>query len=265
MALSSRLAAKEQRVAAMEAEKAAMQRELQAVTKEIQLQEDRLREQLRRAEGRHGALPAELLDLQRQLEALVAQPLPSLPASRAGSRLSSRPASAAAAAALPAPAPKAAAAQANSGAPTSPRIAAGRGGGGGSVAGASSCASARGGAAAMVDERPGSAEVRGAGQDGQRWRPMAAASAAAVGTDVPCSLFSPACSQAAPRAKKQVASSAHREQLLQEMARAEMEREAQRAAALAECSSDGDRRRLATHFELERQQAMALLQQLSLA
>lgn len=57
----------------------------------------------------------------------------------------------------------------------------------------------------------------------------------------------------------------HRAQLLAEMARKELEREGERAALMAKCGSDGDRRRLQALFELERRNALALMQQLAAA
>lgn len=53
-----------------------------------------------------------------------------------------------------------------------------------------------------------------------------------------------------------------RDRLLAEMARKEMARERERASLLAQCTTDGDLRRLTSHFELERRNAMALMQQL---
>lgn len=72
-----------------------------------------------------------------------------------------------------------------------------------------------------------------------------------------------ALSQAPPAASGGHHQAQQHEDLLQQMARVEMQREAERAAQLAACGSDGDRRRLATLYELERQQAMHLMQRLS--
>lgn len=94
-----------------------------------------------------------------------------------------------------------------------------------------------------------------------------------LGVSVPCTASSIAHSPTplpnlpqAPAPAAALAGEEHarqREALLQQMARVEMKREAERAARLAACDSDGDRRRLATLYELERQQAMHLMQQLS--
>lgn len=185
------------------------------------------REALRGAERRDGVLAGELADLQRQLLALMAQPLP-LPASRSSSRASSRQGSRPSTARGPAP-----------GAPAQPAAA----------------VTAAGPAAAAKQVLPTTRSSASPRIQAVHVSSSADASAAAGGGG----------DSLAPAARPGSRQEQHRAQLLAEMARKELQREGERAALMAECSSDGDRRRLQALFELERRNAMALMQQLATA
>ncbi|KAI3438191.1 hypothetical protein D9Q98_000628 [Chlorella vulgaris] len=260
--LSSKLAEKQRRVAAMEDERAAMLRALEDVRREIRRQEAQLKQALQQMEGGHPASLGRLGDLQQQLAGLLLQQ-PGTPLAR--KRVSHH-------LALPPPSSKA-------------TIAAGPGQEETQAAGCKEPAGlttvmqdAGSAGASLCDSQASSSmaspriaavhaplESDGSGQLGQAGSGVGTSQPSDSTSSLPPSIAQ-ACSMAndAEQQKPQAShlSASQVREKLQRVLAMEMAREAERAAVLRGVQQDRDRTRLLHFFEVERCNAMAVMQQL---